>query len=200
MRSSGYVKQKGPASHRLLQKSLTVSYSGSGLCRGSSHKHSQPDCGVCLIVHRSIQLEVFLFWCLCSSYFPCVCHAMSCHSNYPCLTLCSAAVCCVLASVCVCVCERAFNSHMTLYVHMCTGVCNCIHSCYLVTLFFLFCFPTSGCCLTLIIYVCLSPPPPWCLRHRGLWSSRWSRTVRRTANSWAVCETRSVRSRRSSTT
>lgn len=158
MRSSGYVKQKRPASHRLLQKSLTVSYSGSGLCRGSSHKHSQPDCGVCLIVHRSIQLEVFLFWCLCSSYFPCVCHAMSCHSNYPCLTLCSAAVCCVLASVCVCVSVRSIPTWPSMST--CALVCVIVYTLVIWShCFSFFVSPPLG-AVSLSLYMYVSRPLP----------------------------------------
>lgn len=53
------------------------------------------------------------------------------------------------------------NAHAALRVHWCTGVCNCKLSGYLVILFS-FCFHlwVLSRCLSLIIYVYLSYPPP----------------------------------------
>lgn len=60
-------------------------------------------------------------------------------------------------SVC---CVYVFNAHV---VHVCTGVCNCILSCYLVILFSFFSPPLGVISLlSLIVYVCFSPPLDVC--------------------------------------
>lgn len=118
----------------------------------------------------------------------------------------------------ICSCTRLFRlgvtdmlvSHLSLFNWVlsasrwvCTPagapVCANVYACcFFILVSFL--FPLPGASLSLCLSHSTFLLPSSCLRLRGLWRSRWSRTVRRTANSLAACETRSMRSGRSLTT
>lgn len=120
----------------------------------------------------------------------------------------------------ICSCTRLFSlwvtdilvSHLSLFnwvlsasrpMWVCTPagapVCANVYAyCFFILFAFLFPFPGTSISLSFHMHAFLWPSS--CLHLRGLWSSRWSRTVRCTANSLAACETRSMRSRRSLTT
>lgn len=140
---------------------------------------------ICANVHGQVHLCMLCVKCF---SFINTCHLI----HRQCVTQCAV---CVFVRVCVCV----LNAYMALHVHVHWCVSFPPHSCS----YFVFPFvPTSGLFLSLsasLYTLCMSLTPSCCSYLRGLWSSRWSHTVRRTANSLAACETRSMRSRRSST-
>lgn len=143
MRSSGCVKQKRPGKAGYYRKSLTVSYPRSGLCRGSSHKHSQPDCGVVLNsapLHTAGSIFVLMSVLIVFSV-----HVSRSISNYPCLTLCS-------------VCLRSVPTWPSMST--CALVCVIVYTLVIRSHCFpFFVSPPLG-AVSLSLYTYVSRPPP----------------------------------------